>query len=159
MVGVYGDGYYSELWVVDGRGGPKGASVQRQVLSRSSGEASTQAQDAAWWTGIDSALWVWRSTPNGSRLTALRYARGRLTEVAAARSPALVVLGRDESVVAARQRQAQSASLGAVVLPHQTLAGLRWLTAVPATSRALAQRWAARHGLPPAAVRTLPWGQ
>ncbi len=159
MVGVYGDGYYSELWIVDGRSSREGLRIHRLPLSRSSGEAPGGAQSAAWWTDPAGQLWVWRSTPKGSRLASWRYARAGGPK-AASGSRALLVLGRDEQYVAARQRQLQAlaSSPGVLaVLPRQTKAGLFWITAVAAPSAAQAARWAAHKGLPSTAVQALPW--
>lgn len=158
VAGLYGDGYYTELWVVDGRNTPGPLRVQRQALSRSSGEAPASAQDAAWAIGSDRTLWVWRSAAKGSRLSALRYGRGGLT-AAAGQAPALVLLGDDDSAVAAQQRRLQvlATAPGAFVLPRQTAAGLRWITAIPTAGAAQAGRWAAEHAMPAASVRRLPW--
>lgn len=158
VAGLYGDGYYTELWVVDGRNTPGPPRVQRQALSRSSGETPASAQDAAWAIGSDRTLWVWRSAAKGSRLSALRYGRGGLT-AAAGQAPALVLLGDDNSAVAAQQRRLQvlATAPGAVVLPRQTAAGLRWITAIPTASAAQAGRWAAEHAMPAVSVRRLPW--
>jgi len=159
MVGVYGHGYYSELWIVDGRSSRQGLRIHRLPLSRSSGEAPGGTQTAAWWTDpVGRSLWIWRSTPAGSRLASWRYTRSAGPK-AAAGSPALVVLGRDASYVAARQRQMQAlaASLAVAVLPRQTKAGLLWITAVAAPNAAQAARWAAQKGLLNQAVQVLPW--
>lgn len=158
MVGVYGDGYYSELWVVDGRSGQGALRIQRQALSRGSGESPEKAQDAAWGIGSNHTVWMWRSTARGSRLSLLRYSRGALS-AAASRTPALVLLGSDESWVAARQRQLQAVASvpGAVLLPRQTPAGPRWFSAMLAANPAQARRWAAERALPTSSVQTLPW--
>jgi hypothetical protein len=158
VAGLYGDGYYTELWVIDGRSTLGRLRIQRQALSRSSGEAPAGAQDAAWAVGSDRMLWVWRSGAKGSRLWALRYGRGKLTATTA-RATALVLLGDDDSAIAAQQRrlQALARAPSAIVLPLQTHAGLRWLTVVPATDAAHARRWAAGHALPATSVRSLPW--
>jgi hypothetical protein len=160
LAGLYGDGYYTELWVVDGRSTQGSVRIQRQALSRSSGETPASAQDAAWAIGSDRTLWVWRSSASGSRMAALRYGRGRLS-AAAGMAPALVVLGDDDNRIAAQQRQLQlqnsATAPEAVVLPRQTLAGLRWVTAVPTASMPQARRWATDHALPLEKVRKLPW--
>ena len=159
MVGVYGDGYYSELWIVDGRSSRLGLRIHRLVLSRSSGEAPGSAQNAAWWTDpTGGTLWVWRSTSAGSRLALWRYSRTGGPK-AAPGSPCLVVLGRDTSHGAGGQRQMQAlaASPGVALLPRQTKEGLLWITAVAAPSAAQAARWAAGQGLSNKAVQVLPW--
>lgn len=158
MVGVYGDGFYSELWIVDGRSSRAGLRIHRLPLSRGSGEVPAKAQDAAWWNHDDGSLWIWRSTPTSSQLGAWRYTRLGGPQ-AVPRRASLVLLGTDSDHVAGRQRQLQAlaSSAGAVLLPRQTPSGLQWLTAVPASSAALAARWAASQGLPTHAVKTLPW--
>lgn len=158
VAGLYGDGYYTELWVIDGRSTSGPLRIQRQALSRSSGEAPARSQDAAWVVGVDRTLWVWRSVAEASRLSAQRYARGALSMVLG-RAPALVLLGEDNSAVAAQQRLLQTVAKapGALVLPRHTAEGLRWITAVPVAGVAQARRWAAERALPPASVRTLPW--
>jgi hypothetical protein len=158
VAGLYGDGYYTELWVVDGRSTLGSPRIQRHALSRSAGENPGGTQNAGWAIGSDRTLWVWRSAATGSRLSALRYGRGGLT-AAAGRTPALVLLGEDDSALAAQQRRLQvlTTAPGAVVLPRHTATGLRWITAVPAASPAKAGRWAAERSLPAASVRKLPW--
>jgi hypothetical protein len=156
VVGLYGDGYYSELWVVDGRSARGPLRVWRQALSRSAGEAPEKAQDAAWSLGADGTLWLWRAQGQGTRLQAWRLGRQGLT-LQRTVAPAWVVLGEDLSHTAAQQRQLQAlANHGAtdtLVVPQPGPQGLRWQTVVPMRHRAAALQWAKAQGLQAAAVR------
>ncbi len=155
VVGLYGDGYYSELWVVDGRSREGTLYVQRESMSRGPGDNPAAEQDAAWGLNPDRSVWIWRSTARTNRMTQLRYRGGRMANVTA--PAALIVLGVDEQFTSAHQRllQTLTATPSAIVVPRRTAAGLRWLTALPAPGTAEARRRAAQRGLPPSAVMTL----
>lgn len=158
VVGIYGDGFYSELWVVDGRSLSAGLRIARLPLSRSAGEGgNARTQNAAWW--VDAAtrtLRVWYSDGRSSRLTAQRYAGRTLAARQHAASAALVELGRFKSYEAASQRALQAQGDAAVVLPLSADGGLRWSAAVPFASATQARAWKLRRGLPAEAVLVLP---
>ena len=158
VVGIYGDGFYSELWVVDGRSLSAGLRIARLPLSRSGSEGgNARTQDAAWW--VDAAtrtLRVWHSDARGSRLTTQRYAARTLTAQRNADGAALVELGRFESYEAAGQRALQAQGDAAVVLPLSSDRGLRWSAAVPFASATQARAWKLQRGQSAAAVLVLP---
>ena len=56
VVGTYGDGYYSMLWVL--RQSAADLQIDRIALSHSSGEVPGPATDAAWWVDSDLKLWI-----------------------------------------------------------------------------------------------------
>lgn len=158
VVGLYGDGYYSELWVINGRSSQGQPRIDRQALSRSSGETPSSAQDAAWGIDKDRVLWIWRSTARGGQLTPARYEKRGLTALASP-TPALVLLGNDDSLPAAQQRNLRSLTptSAAMMLPLRTPSGLRWLNVIPALTLSEAKRWASDHSVPATAVKRLPW--
>ena len=158
VVGRYGDGYYSELWIVNGRSSQGQPRVDRQALSSSSGETPSAAQDAAWGIDKNRVLWIWRSTARAGQFRPVRYGKRGLSALDWS-TPALVLLGDDESLAAAQQRNLRSLTptSAAMMLPLRTPSGLRWLNAIPALSASEAKRWASDHSLPATAVKRLPW--
>ena len=79
IVGVYGDGYYSALWVIDGMSGLDGLKSARLPLSHSSGEKAGDAE-ATWEIAPDGMIRVTRTKGEGRASSQYRYT-DRLAEL------------------------------------------------------------------------------
>jgi hypothetical protein len=76
----YGDGFYSVLWILDGRTVPGRLRLERLPLSRSAGESASRDADASWEWRTDGTLQVTRG-PAGQRQTVTYRYGDRLTQV------------------------------------------------------------------------------
>lgn len=139
VVHVGGDGYRSELWVVDGKAAER-PHVDRLALSHASGEGQPSATDASWWVDPRGTLWIGRAGDGGTALASFRYA-GRLGRVPVAASPALLVFSSSGTIQQARRHQLALAHAGqpAGLFPYRSAAGLRWRTARPFETAAQAK--------------------
>jgi hypothetical protein len=80
VVGRYGDGSYSVLWIVDGRSTPESLMLQQLPLSRSGGEAPGKDVDRSWSVRPDSIIEVVSTAAGEKQSLTYRYG-DRLTRI------------------------------------------------------------------------------
>jgi hypothetical protein len=96
---VYGDGWFSTLWVIDGARFQGELRVSSIALGGSGGEPGGSDIDATWW--VDGRrVWIIRSGAVVKAL-ALRYAEGRFVSIPSA--PHAAILGRYNTRLAAQR--------------------------------------------------------
>jgi hypothetical protein len=151
VVGTYGDGYYSMLWVV--RQSATDLQIDRIALSHSSGEVPGPATDAASWVDSDRRLWIIAA---GAETTAqsFTYKHGLVSSSAKGATKGLVVLSKHpdyDSGMASRFQM--SAGVNAPGLfPIRSAGTVHWVVARPFEQVTEAQDWASKHSLPATSV-------
>jgi hypothetical protein len=162
IVDIYGDGYFSTLWVVNGKQSAGVLQIDRLPLSHASGEDRGPATDAAWWVGPDSKLWI-VSAGTDTDLQSFTY-QGRLVA-----SPTktkngvkgLVVLSDEASYDSGMQSRLKMGGLtgAAGLFPIRSGTAVRWVVARPFDRLADAQDWARKNSLPSSSVLALSTAQ
>jgi hypothetical protein len=156
IVTVYGDGYDSALWVVNG-GQPTGKlKIDQIALSHSSGEEHESPTEAGWWVDPDGRLWVIFA---GARDTSQSFTyQGKMVPVRnTGESRGLVVFFDTASYEMAVQRRMKMDRAGdeAGIFPVRNADETHWVVARPFDRLTGAQEWANKHSLAPTAVRRL----
>jgi hypothetical protein len=151
IVGTYGDGYYSMLWVV--KQSAADLQIDRIALSHSSGEVPGPATDAAWWVDSDRRLWIIAA---GTETTAqsFTYKHGLISSPVKGATKGLVVLSDNpdyDSGMASRLKMSGGANSPGM-FPIRSAGTVHWVVARPFERMTEAQDWASKHSLPAASV-------
>ena len=77
----YGDGFYAVLWIIDGRTAADSLTLERLLLSHSTGESPSTDVNANWQLRDDGTIHVTRGRAGEERTAVYRYGSNRLTEV------------------------------------------------------------------------------
>ena len=77
----YGDGFYAVLWIIDGRTAADSLTLERLLLSHSTGESPSTDVNANWQLRDDGTIHVTRGRAGEERTAVYRYGGNRLTEV------------------------------------------------------------------------------
>jgi hypothetical protein len=157
VVNTFGDGYYSTLWVVNGKSATGELQIVRFALSRSSGEETNSAIDAAWWVGPDNRLWIVTAgkTTNIESFTC----DGKICRAPAnATQNSIVILFDGATYELAAQKRLELTNAGNPVglFPMRSSGGLHWVVAQPFERLPEAQDWAKKKDLPATAIVALP---
>ena len=147
VVGTYGDGYYSMLWVL--KQSAADLLIDRIALSHSSGDVPGPATDAAWWVDSDRKLWI---VAAGTETTAKSFIyKHRLVpyQVKGA-TKALVVFSDnpdyDSGMESRLKMPADTSPPG--LFPIRSAGTVHWVVARPFERLTEAQDWAVKHSLP-----------
>jgi hypothetical protein len=155
VVGTYGDGYYSMLWVV--KQSASDLQIDRLALSHSSGEVPGPPTDAAWWVDSDRKLWIIAA---GAETTAqsFSYKHGLVSSPVKRTTKGLVVLSEHpdyDSGMASRLKMSDVANAPGL-FPIRSAGTVHWVVARPFEQVTEAREWASKHSLPAASVLAVP---
>jgi len=156
-VSIFGDGYYSFLWVVDGKSLEAVPRIHRIPLSGSSGESGGEGVEAGWWVDSANRVWVGTESSGRSKMASYALAAERMATQPANRTAVPVVVLADardvkEAFRALLAKDIKADSAG--VFPVGGHGSLSWVVGRPFTSRTEALSWATQH--PGARVISVP---
>jgi hypothetical protein len=155
VVHTYGDGFYSELWIVNGNSKPGRLQVERAVLSHTPNESGASPSDSAWWVSPDAKLWIVTAE---RKTNAASYSYSDHLAPSHTPSKTLAIFSETAQFIAAGENQLKVAKDGeaAGVFPLQSAGVLHWVVARPFDSFEDAKHWAAGKPSLRARLLTLP---
>ncbi len=108
-VQIYGDGYYSTLWIVDGRSLVDSLRIHTLELGGSSGEGNAVDVDAFWWVDGDnkekvSRIWLVRTGPDSVEAIPFSYNRDRVILSAPGKRVFAVIVAEASTYFKAHQK-------------------------------------------------------
>lgn len=152
-VSVYGDGYYSRLWILAGNSVESAVKFTAIPLSRSSGESDGDIE-AAWWLDPENRLWIGRAEKRRTTGSCLRYTEQTLAPCGPQRSFAVAVLAGDASFSGARQSWLERrATVPAGIFPVAEGGDVRWIVGRPFLDKDSARAWTKRQ----AGAKLISW--
>jgi hypothetical protein len=154
LASIYGDGYTTALWIVNGNSPEKGLDITTVALGGSGGEPGGSSIEAAWW--IDGTM-LWIARADSGRAEYVRLAYGAVPAKATRQTAYAVIAGQFPSREAAEQRAiALTGPTGPPVqtFPWQPTKGpLQWAAGRLFRGRSAAQSWCNAAALPASANR------